>query len=339
MKLFFFMVFTICNTIVFSQNANAVLEQQKTESASINEKKVLIIPFEPRLYRSELDKEIVQKTGKNIEVIRNQFRNGLTNELFISVKQSGFTPLVLSEENANQKNDLRYIYQSIAHEYVEMPMEEKQQVENPGIRGLVEKTKDKLETKKESEKQENGVQNGQITSSNSNAPKYMNVQITNPNLLQTLAKTYETKYFIFVNQLDLLNAYENTTANYETENYKKAVKIHYTILDIDGKEIKSGAYRNTFPNNFNNPELIIESSFRGLTNSISKHIPGPQIQENTTTKSVTGNTEEEKKKEENSTLNLKVPTIKLPQLNDKKEEKQPTEKSREENKEDVFDDY
>src|SRR5439155_15804142 len=55
--------------------------QEKDSSSSVQPKKILIIPYEPKMHLSDADNQIAEYSEKNPRQIRSMFRTGITNQL------------------------------------------------------------------------------------------------------------------------------------------------------------------------------------------------------------------------------------------------------------------
>ena len=95
-SIFFFIFFSLhigerWGGAAFSQSSTLEFnkETQKPPSKNLPDavyNRVMIIPFEPKMYMSQADREISEKTGKTQEEIREVFRKGICNNVFIEAK-------------------------------------------------------------------------------------------------------------------------------------------------------------------------------------------------------------------------------------------------------------
>ncbi|MGE0560187.1 MAG: hypothetical protein AB7O47_00080 [Flavobacteriales bacterium] len=235
-------------------------------SAETNKGSVLIIPFEPRLYISDIDNQIAVKNEMNYQDIKAKFRAALDQNLFITLKPY-FSPLsfyTLQEEEARM--ELSYIYNSIGYKYEVLPIEEEEETKG---KKLLNKFKKK---EKEEEYAEAGINNGQIVSQVDNREKYMKTVISNDELLPTLNKKYQAQYYIFINELDIKRGLESQYVN-SSKVEDRTIKVHYTIFN-NKEEVSSGAIITTFDGNENDINKIIKSQFGVIAQKIvNKIIP------------------------------------------------------------------
>jgi hypothetical protein len=264
MRNLFFLVLLSISTHIFSQETTKGDVPNNTNS---NKGSVLIIPFEPRLYLSDIDNQIAVKNEMNFQDIKAKFRAALDQNLFLTLKPY-FTPLsfyTLNEEEA--RTELSYIYNSIGYKYEVLEVE------------VEEETKGKKFANKFKKKENNdeyieaGVNNGQIVSQVDNREKYMKTVISNDELLPTLNKKYQAEYYIFINELDIKRGMESQYVNSNKELEGRTIKVHYTIFN-NKEEVSSGAIFTLLEGNENDINVIIKSQFGIIAEKIvSKIIP------------------------------------------------------------------
>lgn len=217
--------------------------------------KIMLIPFEPRLYMSEIDMKVNQLTKWNFEKIRENFRKQLNNQLKLQLKSTA-TVVSFYSDSIKMAKDLAYIYRSVSLSY-----------------DLVDKPNAPI-TK------QNGIKNGQLAVEASTDKRFMNTKITDTKLLEYLSTKYKSDYFVFINQLDITNNSE--TYNLATDTYMRDVTVHYTILDKAGKRISAGIATSQFSSKENDPKKIVSQSFSpaagiiaGKLTAVIKPSPAP----------------------------------------------------------------
>lgn len=217
---------------------------------------VLIIPFESKMYFSDIDRDISQKSELNFHEIKAKFRAALDQNIYIALKKYHKPLSFYSIEPTEAKKELAYIYNSIGYKYEVVPEEEVVEKESVGKK-FIGKFKKK---EKEEEYMEAGIRNGEVVSQVDNREKYMKTAISNEKLLANLDKQYKASYYIFVNQLDIKRAADMRYLATD-EAYKREIKVHYTIFDATGKEVSSGAIKSRFSSNKNDIDKIIKEEF------------------------------------------------------------------------------
>lgn len=195
--------------------------------------KIMVVPFEPKLYMSEFDQKFNAESKWNFNQIREYFRHQLSN--YIKQKfQTVSSPVVcFYTDSIKTAKDLDYIYKSTAVSF-----------------DLI----DKPTSPTTNNKKESGIKNGQIVVEISNDKKFTNIKTQNPDLIPYLSKKYKSEYFVFINELDF-----NTVPgsyNPTTETYEREVVVHYTIIDKNSKLIIAGAATSKFTSKENNPKKV-----------------------------------------------------------------------------------
>jgi len=244
---------------IFAQNNTT----GKTDVGLANKQNVVIIPFENKMYISDIDKDLAQKNAMSYHEIKAKFRAALDQNIYIKLKPyyNPFSFYTIEQQDAAK--ELSYISSSTGYKYTVIEQEEVVKKENIGSK-FIGKFKKK---EKEAEYIEAGVQNGQIVSQVDNRDKYMNTVVSNPNLIAKLNEKYNAKYYIFINQLDIKKGADDMYAAAE-ENYKREIKVHYTIIDQHGKEVSSGAIKTRFSSSQNDVDKIIKVHFPLIAETI-----------------------------------------------------------------------
>ena len=240
-KYFLLFIFISFSAISFAQEGTRNTETPgKTVSG-----KICIVPFEPKLYMSEIDKKIYEQTKWNWESIRENFRYQLDAQLKLKL-QSTFSVLSFYADSAKMSKDLDYVYNSTGLSY--------DIVGKPTEATTASKTK-------------TGISNGQITVEQNSDKKFMNTKLTNVEVLSYINKKYASEYFVFINQLDIKNDMNSYDIN--TDTYQREVTVHYSILDITGKTINAGIATSRFSSKENNPKKIVAQCFSPIATYIA----------------------------------------------------------------------
>ena len=255
----FFFTFHISYLTSFSQNttinASKKNEQLLNSDIIMRSHQILIIPFAPKLYMSEIDKKVHDETKMNFNQIRNTFRTGLDELLFIQFKSMKSSVYALLNDSAKNAQDIERIYGSTTYSYDLVPSENASQ-----------KDIGKYQKKDNAPK----IVNGQLAVEASTDKKFMNAKITNPQLLGYLNKKYNSSLYVFINELDIKNNPESY--DIATNTYKREITVHYTVFDKEGKYVNYGIAATDFSSNINDPDKIIKNYFPVITKTISNRL-------------------------------------------------------------------
>ncbi len=209
--------------------------------------KVLLIPFEPRLYISEADRNINKETKMTFKQIVHAFRKGLDGVLGNQFK-TAFTVVSLMNDTTKSASDLKAIYGSVGYNYSIAP--------GP----------DQLLPPKEQAKPKTNPAKGHLdTEMQGNEKKFMNTKVSNTALFSALNKKYKADVFVFVNELDI-----KATPDFDdaTQSYKREVAVHYSVFDKSGKALCAGLAETTCPSSENVPAKITSNYFTALAKTI-----------------------------------------------------------------------
>jgi hypothetical protein len=210
-------------------------------------KKVLIIPSDPKMYMSDIDRSISRETNQSFKEIRDLFRTGLDNQLVSAFKNS-YTVITLLRDTVKSKADLQFIYHSTGYKYTVTQGKEKTAEQKP-------------------------VSNGQLTVPiKDEEERYMRTVINQPGLLEAMNKKYGAELFVFISEIDL-KAAVSTDPNPLREAW-----IHFTIYDLEGKQVGGGLAKVKFDPGLNDPKKIVSRYFSEAARMIySRSIPPPPV--------------------------------------------------------------
>ena len=253
------LIFFLLLASVASAQNKTISEKPKTERENAALHKVLLIPFEPRLYFGEVDRAINAETKLSAREIRYKFRDGLDEQLYKSFKAAGYNCLDLMDDTLKYKKDLEGIYQYLGYDYMKVPSQENYRAP-------------------EKEKQQKSIEKGQLNVETNSDERFMNARLSNPKLLQTLNSKFKTDVFVFINQLDI-RASGSKDPTQMTENTNRRVVAHYTVYTLNGKEINSGTASQEFEAELNTPKKIVDRCFSKiaatLVQRVNKGLAGP----------------------------------------------------------------
>lgn len=248
-------IFTICflfiTSFLFAQHTTINTEKSVILKQPPGKHKVMIIPFEPRMYLGEVDMYINQETKLSAKEIRAKFRDGINEQLYKSLKTK-YSVVDLMDDTMKTRKDIEKIYQFLAYDYQKVP--DQTNYSPP-----------------KKEKEEKTITNGQLTVETNTDVRFMNAKIKSPKLVPYLYDKYKTDIFIFINQLDIKGSASNGPAELAVTGTRKIV-VHYTVYTYDAFEINSGIAEIDFPTDLNNPPKIVGTYFSKIAQTITARI-------------------------------------------------------------------
>lgn len=233
---------------------NSTLNQKKpSEREAVTSHKVMLIPFEPKLYMGEVDRNINAETKMSAREIRYKFRDGINDQLYKAFKASKFNVVDLIEDTVKYKKDLEGVYQYLSYEYIKVP----------------DQANYKAPKK---EKEEKKIDKGQVMVETNADKRFMEARLTNPKVVPLLYGKYKTDIFVFINQLDIFASGAKDPGDLGTGNPNRKIVLHYTVYTYDAKEINSGTVEEEFDPALNNPKKIIEKHFSKIALTIVQRV-------------------------------------------------------------------
>lgn len=249
--LFFFCIFF---HVVQAQDSTIDIAQA---DSSVH-KKTLIIPFEPTMYMSDMDREIGRANQLSQAQIVEQFRVSFDRALENTVQLKNETQSILHDENSANEGALVTIYSGISFLYT------------PVKRSIGKKDKiiSSVIPQKKSPQKEATIKNGEVYTVRDTIERYMKTILIDSTLLENLHEKTHAENFLFVNQFEIKNSFEDVM-QLQNDTYEREVKIHYSILNSKGEELCGGIAKCKFANSITSIKQIVNSSFPSAAKQIA----------------------------------------------------------------------
>ncbi|MBI1286207.1 MAG: hypothetical protein GC178_01370 [Flavobacteriales bacterium] len=255
-----FPLFGISQTDMFGDEKVTKTDQDVYAEGTKEEAKILIIPFEEKLFYCDIMRDLTEVNQMTQLEIFNRLRNEIQLSLQAALKDSMETATFLNTDSITDE-DLIDIYEVLGYKYVPVPVEEKD--EKSG------KTKKKT-VQPPAPQKEVGIRNGHVVAERDATERYMNAQLKNYAVLNRFYSNYGLNRFLFINQMDVkMDLSDPETAFIDP---KRMVAIHYTIMDKDGKQISGGLASEHFPGTESRLNYIIGSTFYKLSTEVLKSL-------------------------------------------------------------------
>jgi len=280
-----FLFFIIYSASIFSQESEVNPFEIYTQDKN---HKVLIVPFESKMYVSSLDAEIAKNTGMDYFEIREKLRFGISNQILLAINKK-IPAVSMIHHDDSLISDLNYVYNSIGYKYTLVP-DEADEVDEPEnlsdqvkskITSLINKSSKSSVPKEKKEYEGGKIYNGEVYTTNHYAERFMNTSIHNTTLLDVLNKKYRSDLYIFINELNIgkpVSSLENTGQ------YFRKIKVHYTVFNQKGKEMEAGASSIQMPHYINDIDKVIRNYFSILARDLCSFMPEPNLDKITVTK-------------------------------------------------------
>jgi hypothetical protein len=227
------------------------ISEKQPERETASKHRVMIVPFEPRLYMSEIDHQFNAETKLSFAQIRRRMRDGLNEQLYRAFRNAQYNVVDLLDDTVKYRKDLESIYQYISYAYMKVPDQENYK---PPVK----------------EKEEKKIQKGQLTVETDGERRFMDARITNTELLPKLHVKHKTDIFILINQLDIKSM--NQQELLIPGSSKRRITVHYTVLTYSGREINSGVAEEEFGTDINEPARVISRYFTKISSTIVRRV-------------------------------------------------------------------
>ena len=251
--------------------------------------KILIIPFENKMYSSSIDNEIAEYNRLNYSSIKEEMKKGISEQILLSI--SNKTPAISLEHHKDSNSQiLNYIYNSIGLKYEKVKSKDTVEVATKKtdlIKERLNKFVHQTNQLHEKGKYDRGnLNNGEIHTFNYNEERFMNVIIQNPNLLEELNNKYRTNYYIFVNEFHIGRALAIPGNVYLK---KRQISTHYTVFNQRGKEVDAGVIRVQMPEDVYSINKIERDYISLIARELCSFIPEPKVEKATLIKEAKDN--------------------------------------------------
>lgn len=246
---FYFLSFTLCLNLK-AQDKTISGADKSAKEVPIAKNKIMLIPFENRMYMSEIDMAINKETKLNAKQIKATMRDALNEQLYKKLKAK-MQVVDLLEDTVKTKKDLAGIYKHLSYEFAKVPSQE----------NYVAPKKEKDEKK---------IQKGQLAIETNSDERFMNAKVKDASLVPYLYGKYNTNLFLFINELDI-KLMPATPGDFSNVSSRK-ISVHYTVYTYNAKEINSGLAEVMLPTNVNNPSKISNTYFSQIADLLVARI-------------------------------------------------------------------
>jgi len=247
---FFLLSLFLIVTCAHAQEKTMNTGKKNTERDAASKNKIMLIPFENKMYLSEIDAKINQESKLSAKQIKAMMRDGLNEQLYKKLKGT-MSVVDMLEDTAKTQKDLGNIYQYLAYQYQKTPNQEKYKAPS-------------------SDKENKNMNKGQLTVETNGDSRFMNAKLKNATLVPYLTGKYKTNLYLFVNELDI-KSFNAIPGDFSSDSNRKII-VHYTIYTFDAKEINSGIAEIAMPVQVNNPTKIINTYFSQVADLIVQRL-------------------------------------------------------------------
>lgn len=229
------------------------------EPINLNQQSVLLVPFESKMYSSDINKQLAEKNGLNSRQIIERFTQGIDQAFLYTFQERCNVTSFYQLDDAESESDLSYVHQNLNFEYELVANTEKQ--------SRADKLKKKFTKEKDDSYQRGKIENGQIVTTRDDRKRYMKAVVTDKKMLDSMHFKFDNKFFLFVNQLDIKNDYSDMIA-VQQGTYDRIIELHYTLYGENATILTTGISSANFPSSQNDINEIIKNNFPILAQNI-----------------------------------------------------------------------
>ena len=227
----------------FAQNGPDVVLPDTTKPLY---RKVMIIPFEENMYLCGVQTHLAQHSRKTHNEIVQFFRESTVLELQNQFLYR-YNTVSLLHYNDTTKDFIK-AYDAISYKFEIAPIENEEESSKKTIdkaRNLFQK-----KTVKSSKFERGSTSDGQIVSLKNTDQKFAAIVVRKKENIAFLSKKYNADLFVYVTEFDIENDMSNPSAFVNGE-YKRLLKLHFSMVNKEGEVIEKGLVSIPFPNNQN----------------------------------------------------------------------------------------
>lgn len=232
--------------------------------------KLVIIPFEDKMYMSDADAPIGKETGLNPGEIMTKFRNSLIESMEIEMRRDWDIQVFYEEMKLEEAFGLDYVHAGVRYQYVEIS-DEVLMANDTTIQ------KKDLKNNKKQGKNQSGISGGEIVTYSDNREKYMTLIVENDTLLAFMDSSLKSDYYLFINEFDIRH-FVSDPDRITSGGLQYRLKVHFNCLDEKEKSLVSGAVTTNVPANTKNVYEIIQKSMPEISKKLAGILRNAGIQ-------------------------------------------------------------
>lgn len=270
-RIFEIILLFLCLTLIISPAKSQELEFRTAPEYDV---RVLIIPFDPRIYYNDATAEMARKTGESHDDIMMFFRSEFNRMLNVALMDSCIIIDLFSDDTRTARQDISDLYSTISYQMKPAMQNAPEHPDDEPRKGFFRQYLDDRKRERVNEKhQQSGtrIEKGQIVSNRqSNENKYVHIHFGNTAVLEEVARRRGVDLFLFINHFDIRGVY-GTYMSGDPDNVRN-LRVHFTMFDSQGN-IYHGSYGHVeLPFHLYNKQKIVDRYFPEVIRQIIHNI-------------------------------------------------------------------
>jgi hypothetical protein len=238
---------------------------QEEKSDTLDRHYVMLIPYDPRYYLSDADRDIVEQTKKDARVIRDRFRKSVDQHVQRYISRSYPCISLLNDTADALEETMYYVLGHTGYKYEKaIPLTPKGQGNNDDF----SKSKTK---QRQSQNTDSKVATGYIPVEGD--AMYMHAVVSkSKELFSELNEQYNADLFVFLTQFEIKTNYKECL-DIANKIYRRSVMLHFSIYDKNGNLLAGSYATSYFPSDSNEMNTIIGECFPQIAEYIAEALP------------------------------------------------------------------
>ncbi|MDD2634389.1 MAG: hypothetical protein PHW82_02700 [Bacteroidales bacterium] len=269
-KVFLFLILTMIGSI--SMYAQEYLD---FNAGADRTKRILLVPFDSRIYYNDATEIIAQKTEETHDEIMMYFREQFNLQLYNALIDSCVVVNLLSDNTRQAQEDISDLYSIISYELRLAMQNAPEHPEDNKKRNFFQQKRYEKQQRKKLEEMENShtrIVKGEIVGKpQAVGEKYLHIVFHQPEVLHQIAKRRNIDYFLFINQFDIKGNYRDP---YLSGNSKamRTVRAHFSLFNAEAEQVHGSFGMTEIPFNLNDKNEISNLYFPEVIRQIINNI-------------------------------------------------------------------
>lgn len=244
-------------------------------SGGDKQKKILLVPFDPRIYVNDATSLMVQKDGGNNNEIMEYFRYEFNLQLYNAMMDSCTIISLYSDNTRVDQEDVGNLYSVISYELILAMKNKPENPEEQADKGyFARKRQEKEEARRieEASQYKTRIQNGELVGKRQ-AVNDMSLSIVfhQPEVLTEIAARRNVDLFLFINQFEISGNYGDPylTGNAKAE---RTLKVHFSLYNTQGKMVHASFGETKIPFSLHDKQKVKDLYFPEVIRQIIYNI-------------------------------------------------------------------